>query len=259
MTEKLSDFPGRLGIVIQARMGSSRLPGKVLRPFYQDRTILDIIVEKFRAFPYPIVLATSGNKKDDVLERFAKERNVGCYRGDEHNVLSRFTAVGTIYGFDHIVRVCADNPFISVEVFAEMLQTARSLKGEFDYLSPRFREKPAVLTHFGVFVELVRTAALNRIEDATRDTFYFEHVTNYIYTHPDHFMIRWLDLPDDFFASPDIRMTIDTEADFLLSSTIYREMMKDFDDMRIENINTYLRENPQILEDMREQIRLNTK
>ena len=101
----------KVGIILQARMGSSRLPGKFLKKI-GDKSLLEHIFYRltFLKHPAKVVLATSTNQKDDIVELFCKSRNIDCFRGSEENVLERYYLCAKKFGFDHIVRLTGDNP-----------------------------------------------------------------------------------------------------------------------------------------------------
>ena len=103
-----------LGIIIQARTGSTRMPEKVIQPFYQKQTILDLLLEKVKKLDLPVVLATTTNPSDDRLCTRAEIHGVPVFRGSENDVLDRFIQAARLYGFSKIIRVCADNPFLDL-------------------------------------------------------------------------------------------------------------------------------------------------
>ncbi|MDB4710952.1 hypothetical protein OAF16_04405, partial [Flavobacteriales bacterium] len=103
------------GIIIQARTGSTRLPNKIILPFYKEKGILELIVERINKYTdIPIVVATTKNPKDDAIVKIASKNGVGCYRGSENNVLSRFIETAKKNNFKNIIRICADNPFLDI-------------------------------------------------------------------------------------------------------------------------------------------------
>jgi spore coat polysaccharide biosynthesis protein SpsF len=111
-----------IGIIIQARTTSTRLPNKVVMPFYDKKSIIEILIDRISAIHnYPIVLATTSNISDDVLINVAKSKGVQTFRGDEHNVLQRFIGCAEQYAFNSIIRVCADNPFLDVQLIEPMV------------------------------------------------------------------------------------------------------------------------------------------
>ena len=201
-------------VIIQARLSSTRLPGKVLKPFFKESSILDLQLKKLRSLGLPYLLATTKNTLDDRLVEWALNNKVSYYRGDEHNVLNRFISAAESNRAKNIIRVCSDNPFIQLdhmEAFLEYLD-----KG-IDYVS--FSDSngiPAIRKHWGLFVEAVSLNALkaaDRMLDSS-DNFYREHVTNFIYGNPDKFRVELLPANLKIRNRDDLRFTIDTQEDF---------------------------------------------
>lgn len=242
-----------LGIIIQARMGSTRLPNKVLRPFYREESILAILIKKLQRLDFPIHVATSTARANDAVEELADKLGVACFRGDEQNVLSRFLAIGEVENYTHIVRVCADNPFLSVGLVQQLYE---NLEAETDYLSFRYQDTPVILTHFGVFAEIVRVAALKKVID---DLFYQEHVTNYIYQHPAAFQLNWMPVDESLFFSDGIRLTVDTLEDFELAQQIYADLAAEHKDFDLVELFQYLKTKPILLQQMQAAIQYNQK
>ncbi|MEI2275638.1 hypothetical protein OHD16_26180 [Sphingobacterium sp. ML3W] len=112
-----------IGYIIQARMKSERLPGKVLLPlpFPSGRSVLEMIVVALSNLEGKIIIATSINSENDVIEEFCFSKKIECFRGDESNVLSRFLNIQKKFKFDHIVRLTADNPFIDFNIIAKAI------------------------------------------------------------------------------------------------------------------------------------------
>ena len=171
----------------------------------------------------------------------------------------RFVEAASQYKFDFVVRICADNPFLSLQKFEELIAHAEAARFDFDYLSFAYGPKPTILTHFGFFVELVRTEALRKALAQTNEKLYLEHVTNYIYKHPEAFKIKLVDLPLDFVVDSFVRLTVDTLEDFDLACSLYQTLMDDYNSVEIEAINTYLAKHPVLLTKMKHQIELNEK
>lgn len=249
----------KIGIIVQARVGSTRLPRKVLKPVFQSKSILDIILERFSTVSYPLVLATSVAPADDDIVAVAEKHGVDCFRGSEQNVLKRFVDTTNRYGFDFVIRVCADNPFLSLGLFDQLMDEAEARAFDFDYLSFAYLSKPTILTHFGFFTELVRVEALRKALVQTSEAIFQEHVTNYIYKHPDKFRVERIELAADFVVDPNIRMTVDTAQDFDLASALYQKLMDTYGNIELDAINDYLAKHPQVLIKMKQQIQLNEK
>lgn len=98
--------------MIQARVGSTRLPNKILLPFYQNKCILQLLLDKLRQVDGTnIVIATSKAPQNDAIEHLAKQENVLCFRGEENDVLQRFIDAAHAFDAERLIRICSDNPF----------------------------------------------------------------------------------------------------------------------------------------------------
>ena len=104
------------GIIIQARTGSTRLPNKIFLPFYKEKGILELIIDRIKnSIDLPIVIATTEKSKDDKIVELAGEKEIACFRGSELNVLNRYIKTAEKFNFSNIIRICADNPFLDIE------------------------------------------------------------------------------------------------------------------------------------------------
>lgn len=247
-----------LGIIIQARMGSTRLPNKMNLPFYHSKTILHIIIERLKTLKdIPIVLATTNNSKDDVLIEYANEQNIQHYRGSEEDVLQRFIDAALLYKVDTVIRVCADNPFISIRLIELLIQEYKK-DTQFDYVSFQNKEGvPTIKTHYGFFAELVKLSALKKVAQETSEKLYHEHVTNYIYSHVHKFKIKLLPIP--FQENNQVRLTIDTEDDFINAKSIYEQLMLGKQEIEPYYILQYLSNHKSYFKSMCHQIKLQQK
>jgi spore coat polysaccharide biosynthesis protein SpsF len=198
--------------VIQARMASTRFPGKVLSPL-GGRPVVDWVLRRLsRAERLDrIVVATTDCPADDPLARHCAESDVDCFRGGESDVLGRFHAAARQFPADRIVRINADNPFIDPRFIDELVKFAESTGAE--YASYRRGDgKPVMLTAVSFFAEAVSRTCLERADRELTDAFLREHVTLGIYTQPERFRVRWLDAPA-WCDDPRLRLTVDTPAD----------------------------------------------
>lgn len=242
------------GIIIQARKGSTRLSNKMVLPFYNEQGVLDIVIRKIKN-KYPeqiIILATTDNKVDDELIDIANKNKIEYYRGDEHNVLSRFIEISDKYEFENIIRVCADNPFLDVDHISILINEIENT--EYDYVSYKTNNGlPVIKSHLGLFTEAVKSLTLKEIPDLTKDSFYFEHVTNYIYENS--YNIQLLELPTFFSETEGIRLTLDTSEDFLLEKDLYRKTLN----YSTKKLIKYIKLNTNLTKQMTAQIKLNQK
>jgi spore coat polysaccharide biosynthesis protein SpsF len=236
------------GIIVQARIKSNRLPSKILLPFYNKKTILDIIIERLQSFikkykiKIPIILATSENKADSILVEFAKKYKIDCFRGDENNVLKRYVDCCNKYNIDHIIRICADNPFLSMKYLKILLsfveKSLSSNRSKYDYVSFTLDNiTPSIKEHIGIFAEYTTLPVLKSVLYSTTNKFYLEHVTNYLYTYPENYNLHLINfdykLSNTHIDLKSIRLTLDTIDDFVILQDIYKSYLKNNCDLDI--------------------------
>jgi spore coat polysaccharide biosynthesis protein SpsF (cytidylyltransferase family) len=245
--------------IIQARSASTRLPGKILIPFYNDETILDIQLKNIsKSFPSALVIiATSINKADDVIvAKYKDDKRVKIFRGDENNVLKRFIDAAKQFEIEHIVRVCSDNPFLSMPHIKELIDFYFSEIT--DYASFRFMNgTPAIKSHSGLFAEVVSLKTLEKVQKQTQEQLFLEHVTNYVYTHPEQFKATFLPVPTILDAYIEkLRLTIDTQLDFGNLQKLYLAVLSKYNaGFTIEQLLTEVNADKDLLLFMKEQIK----
>lgn len=246
--------------IIQARSGSTRMPNKILLPFYKNKSILDLLIEKLKIVEgAKVIIATSVNPNCDVIEEVASRQNVLCYRGSESDVLQRFIDAAEVNGAERLIRVCSDNPFLELKSILKLISYVNSSNIDFDYVSFNINGIPSIKTHYGFWTEYVTLSALKRVKSMTEEKIYHEHVTNYIYTNPDLFKIDWIDGTDIIKAHPDIRLTIDTKDDFQNAQIIYGDLCKENPYPTVIDIVNYLDEHKDFYTSMKSQILANSK
>ena len=249
------------GIVVQARMGSSRLPGKMARKFYDGKSLLKIVLERLISVSesVPVIVATTMKSADDFIEQTSKSMGVSVFRGSEEDVMSRFIGAAEENGLETIIRICADNPFIQPEYVRQLMNYNEDLSC--DYVGFRLnKNQPAIKTHLGFFPERVELKALKLIHDGGVDTHFREHVTNYFYSNEnERFSVNWIDLnyPKDVIEK--VRLTIDVEQDFEISDQIYQYFRENELQDSDSEIIKYLKGQPSLLKKMEENIRENEK
>jgi len=214
----------KTGIIIQARLGSTRLPEKLMQPFYKNDLLIDIILKKFSGIlnKFKVILATTTNPHDDRLAQYCKKYPVDIFRGPEDDVLKRFIMAAERFEFDLIIRVCADNPFFDVQGTLNLLNFDI---GNMDYISYKMNDgTPSIKSHLGFWGEVVKLGALKSAHQIAMEKIYFEHVTNYLYSNPAKFSIHLADAPENIGNRNDIRLTLDTKEDYELQSKIFDEL-----------------------------------
>ena len=247
-----------IGIIIQARLGSTRLPKKILKPFYGDECILDIILDKLHhADNVKVIVATTTDKSNNALVRHLQQHGELVFRGSENDVLDRFIKAAEEYQLDGIIRICSDNPFIDIEGIKTLIIHAEQSKA--DYVGFRINNLPSIKTHFGFWGEFVTLDALKKVAASTNDLPAHEHVTIHIYTHPEDYQCEWIDCPDFIQGRNDIRLTVDTQEDFENAQQVYADLTKANHDFGLEDIVNYIDEHEEMKASMKRIITQNTK
>jgi spore coat polysaccharide biosynthesis protein SpsF len=248
----------QLGIILQARTGSTRMPEKVILPFFQDQSILDLLLEKAKYSAIQVVLATTTNPSDDRICQLAEKHEVPVFRGSENDVLDRFIQAARQFEFKKVIRICADNPFLDLNSLNFLISEFE--KSDADYMSFQLAgNKPSILTHFGFWTEAVRLNALEKVQQMTSEKLYHEHVTNFIYGNPDLFNVRFIPADPLVFSRTDIRMTLDTPEDFEIQQQIFAAISKEKPNFAIPEIVNWLDRHPEILKQMKKEILKNQK
>ena len=189
-------------VILQARMGSSRLPGKVLAPI-GNRSVLAQCVERLRAAQVgDVVVATTTRPEDEAIVAECGALGVEVMRGPVDDVLARFVAAAAGWSGPYVVRATADNPLVDVDCAARLL---RVLDAGADYA---VEEGLPV----GAAVEAMRTEVLREAGESASTAYEREHVTPYIKQSPDRFAVRCVPAPFDV-RRPSLRLTVDTRHD----------------------------------------------
>lgn len=247
------------GIIIQARLGSTRFPEKLIKPFFRDDLLIDIILKKFLAYKndYSIVLATTVNKHDDRLVEVCAKYPIHIFRGSEEDVMDRFIKASETFKLETIIRVCSDNPFFDVSGTLNLLNFFES---KYDYVSYKMDDgRPTIKSHLGFWGEVVSHKALVSAHTLTSDPHYLQHVTNYIYEHPDAFELNLIKSPGSIGEAEHIRLTLDTAKDYELQKEIYGEMNMANIAITPQNILEYINPKPELMRQMKAQIKINSK
>lgn len=204
--------------IIQARMGSTRLPGKVLADIC-GQPLLQRLVDRVLATPGldRVVVATTLDAADDVLADWCVLHGVPFYRGSVDDVLDRFWQCAQLYPADFVVRITADDPLKDPELIAQAISLCDSAP-EIDYasntLQPTYPE--------GLDVEVVRFRTLERAAREAKLPSEREHVMPYIWNHPDRFALRGFTMPTDLSHW---RWTVDKPADLELIRLIFAQFI----------------------------------
>ena len=197
-------------LIVQARMTSTRLPGKVLLPI-AGRPMLSYQIERLRRVRRAdrIVVATTTNASDDPIAAFCAAEKIDCTRGSEHDVLSRYFEAATRFAAETVVRITSDCPLIDPSLIDLAIATYTEANGRYDYVSNMIEPT----WPYGMAVEVFSARALAEAQAEAVDAAEREHVTPFIYWRPGRYQLKSLTMQPDLSAQ---RWTVDTPEDFEL-------------------------------------------
>lgn len=204
------DKEKKIDIYVQARLGSTRLPNKVLMPIL-GKPMLSYQIERLRRVTEAdgVAILTTTNKQDDSIAELCQKEQIDCYRGSENDVLERYHDVAQMRKPDAIVRITGDCPLIDPEVVDLVIRTYREEDGKFDYVANTLTESfPR-----GLDVEVFSRRALEMAFKKAETEYEREHVTPYLYDHPELFRLKNVACP---IPLQHHRWCVDTQEDFAL-------------------------------------------
>jgi spore coat polysaccharide biosynthesis protein SpsF len=230
--------------IIQARMTSTRMPGKILSPIL-DKPMLELLIERLRRAQRldDVWVATTDNATDDPTEELARGLGAGCFRGSELDVLDRVLKAAHAAAADVIVEITGDCPLIDPAVVDRLVDTY--FANQYDYVSNVLHRTYPV----GLDTQVFSTKVLERVASLTDDPVDHEHVSIYIYKHPQLFSLHNVEsgLPDGEEVGR-MRLTVDTPEDFALIKAIYEELYPSKPDFILPDILDLLQRRPDLLE-----------
>jgi len=211
-------FKGKVVASIEARVGSTRLPGKVMKEII-GKPMLELMIERVKKAHLidEIVVATSTNPRDDVIEELANRLKVKCFRGSEDDVLDRVLRAVQKYNGRHIVELWGDTPLIDPLIIDGAIQYY--FQNNFDCVATCLNKT----FPWGMSLLVFPRRILEEISLITNDRVDRENVSNYIYEHPDKYKIGHLPCPPEL-NRPEIRLTVDELCDFELVKIIFRNL-----------------------------------
>ena len=227
--------------IVQARVGSTRLPGKVMMNII-NKPILQHICERLRRSLRidAIVLATTTSKEDDLLVNFAKKAILAYYRGEKRDVLSRYYGAANQFRAEVIIRICADSPLVDPQIIDEVVD--KHLRSNSAYTSTGIKRTFPL----GINTEVFSYDALERAYNEAKLDYEREHVTPYIYQHPKLFKIQHIEASGNL-RRPDLRLTVDTEEDLRLIREIYKRLYRDDQIFYTEKVIELLEKHPELV------------
>lgn len=225
-------------LIIQARMGSTRLPGKVLRPI-DGKPLFAYQLERMERCRHVdrIVVATTTEPADDAIASFCEAQSVQVTRGPEQDVLRRYAEAARAIDARTVVRVTSDCPLLDPELVDAALEAFAGPDGP-DYVSNML--KPS--WPYGMAVEVMSRAALEAADQEAADANEREHVTPFIYWRPERFRLKSMTLPADLSTH---RWTVDTIEDFDLVSRILKALLPVKPQFQMHDVLELLEQHPE--------------
>lgn len=206
-----------IAAIVQARLGSSRLPLKSLLSL-RGAPLIDWVTYRLSKSQRltRIIVAVPDTALDMALLEHLRRNGIECMAGPEQDVLARFVMAARLCGADFVVRVCADNPLVWGEAIDRLVDFY--LASDCDYAwnhIPRDNLWPD-----GLGAEMVSTQTLRKIESLAQLPSQREHCFNFIWENPDQFVMKTFDPIEDWLCRPDLKLDIDSQEDFLRLSLL---------------------------------------
>jgi spore coat polysaccharide biosynthesis protein SpsF len=206
-----------IGCIIQARMGSKRLPGKVMLKIDKKNPVIHYTLEQIKHCKYldDIAVATTNLKEDDVIAEFGKNYGINLFRGNSTDVLDRYYECAKKFSYSKIVRITSDNPLIDPLIIDKIIK--KFISNKFDYVSNTIeRTFP-----YGTEVEIFSFSALEKAWKNSKNDYEREHVTPYIYDKYNQFKISNFSFHTNLSR---LRWTLDTKEDLKMIKTIVKKI-----------------------------------
>jgi spore coat polysaccharide biosynthesis protein SpsF len=203
-------------IIVQARMTSTRLPGKVLLPLAGEPMLTRLVERLCRVERADgIIIATTTNATDDAIAALCERLGVPSHRGSEHDVLSRYADAARLHGASVVVRITSDCPLIDPALIDRLIAT--HAEGGSDYVSNMLPPS----WPYGMAVEVFSAAALQQANTEATQAAEREHVTPFLYWHPERYRLRNVASPVDLSHH---RWTVDTPEDYELVRRLFEAL-----------------------------------
>ena len=235
-------------VVVQARMGSTRLPGKVLLPAAGSSTVLARMLERVRAasMPSEVVVATTELPEDQRIVEVAHELEIACVRGHETDLLDRHITVARLFDADIVVKIPSDCPLIDPATIDRVIGSflAHAERGRIDYVS---NLHPASWPD-GFDVEVMSRNALELAHREARRPLDREHTTPFLWDHPERFAIANITWNRPFDASKAYRLTLDYPQDYFVIREVFDELWSPHRHFTLDQILDLLDDRPDLTE-----------
>jgi spore coat polysaccharide biosynthesis protein SpsF len=228
----------RVLIIVQVRMGATRFPGKPMKQV-KGKPLLNYLIERVIAAKLAdqVIIATTTEKQDQEIVQLCDKAQISLFTGSEHDVLDRYYQAAKEFKADAIVRITGDCPLIDPQVIDEVIEYYLNHFPQFDYVSNML--KPSYPRGMDVEIFSFQTLAkANKEASAPEER---EHVTLYIYEHPEQFSLGNVEYKENLFH---YRWTVDTEEDFKLVSLLLSALSEKKPHYTLEDLSELMKQHP---------------
>jgi spore coat polysaccharide biosynthesis protein SpsF len=229
--------------IIQARMGSKRLPGKIFKPIGR-RNLLDEVVSRGRAVPSlnEVIVATSTETLDDPVAEHCAANGIPYHRGNESDVLDRIYQTALSIGAKHVMRLTADNPLFDIGCMEELVSI--HVNGGYDYTHSV--TSWGCKLPYGTGAEIFTMENLETSWREGTEPEHREHVDEFTYQHPERFKIHLVQ-PPAALQRPELKLTVDNPEDLTLMQEVFRAIEPENRLLELSEAITFLDTRPDLL------------
>tara|TARA_Y100000994_G_scaffold248542_1_gene256608 strand:+ start:1168 stop:1938 length:771 start_codon:yes stop_codon:yes gene_type:complete len=241
-------------LIIAARMGSSRLPGKTLMKI-EGREMLGMIIDRVKKSNYvgEIILATTELKEDDKLADWAKSEGISFFRGESFDMLKRLSDTVKFVGADSFIEVLGDNPLIDSSIIDATCE--EFIKNEYDYVSiltreySKFCKSNSHIFPIGIRAQVINSKTIFEANRLAQSPINREHATTYIIDHPDKFRIGLIEAENIFseLNYPEYTFAVNVRANLEMIKLIVQVLNKKSQNWNLNDVIKLTSKNQNIL------------
>ncbi len=224
----------KFGIIIEARLASTRLPNKVIKKV-KNFTLIEFLITRLKSLDIPIILATSKNKENGKLVNLAKKNNINFYRGSEHNVLSRVLGAAKKFKILNIISITGDCPLVCPDIILNLINFYNKNDKYVDYVS---------IKNFigGMDTQIYKTKTLEKSYSLCKSKLNKEHVTLFI-RNSNKFKKKYLINRKNVILKKKWVLVVDEKKDFMLIKKIVAHFIKENFYFRYNDLVSFLIKN----------------
>jgi len=240
----------KIDIIVEARMTSSRLPGKILLTAI-EKPLLQLMIERLRRIKFvnDVIIATTTNQNDNAIVSLCEQLRVSFFRGSENDVLGRVLKAAKQYRTDIIVEITSDNPLVDPDLCNKVIEVFLEKENEVDFVSNDmgcYIDDCDVTFPLGLCnTKVFKTSLLEESEKSTNDPVDREHVVNYIINNPDKYRLYNVEASGEYRRS-DMRVTLDYPQDYEVIRSVFEALYPSNPKFTASDIIDYLDANPHI-------------